>query len=426
MQLQVDEYPVSSLDWGEEDKYINGKLIINKDNLLSYLRNSEEGRELEITHLELVKPDTSTRVINVYDILPAYARIGDRVSNYPGFLEPFQIVGHGNSATLSNFSILAIASLPSRYNKVIDKSGLGAKFSPYGSHFHIALRAEAKYSGMDSNDYYKCLKKIGLRLGTYLAKLAAKEKPPATKSYNLDPHPTGLPKVVYVCMLAALQNWDKSEGILYGDNLAGMLPTILHPNEILDGAVIAPNFNLGIDTYSFQNNPVIQELYKRHGKEIDFAGVVVSVSHVTRAQRERTVGMTANLVASVLGADMALITKVGGGIPESDVMLTIEALERIGVKTTAIMWAHLGDGTIRDILTAYSPAADALVSVGINDAWINLPEQDVVIGGREIAPLSDDPNAKPQDASSAIKIRCREVCGAINQLGASYVALREI
>ena len=29
MQLQVDEYPVSSLDWGEEDKYINGKLIIN-------------------------------------------------------------------------------------------------------------------------------------------------------------------------------------------------------------------------------------------------------------------------------------------------------------------------------------------------------------------------------------------------------------
>lgn len=227
-------------------------------------------------------------------------------------------------------------------------------------------------------------------------------------------------------MLAALQNWDKGESILYGDNLSGMLPTVLHPNEILDGAVIAQNFNLGIDTYSFLNNPVIQELYKKHGKEIDFAGVVVCVSHVTRNQRERSIGMTANLAANVLGADLAIITKVGGGIPESDVMLTIESLERIKVKTTAIMWAHLGNGTIQDILTAYSPAANALVSAGINDALVNLPGQEKVIGGNEIEPLSDDPKAKPQNPHSAIQVRCREICGVINQLGASRVALEEI
>ncbi|HHV17516.1 MAG TPA: hypothetical protein GXZ27_01455 [Thermoanaerobacterales bacterium] len=426
MQLQIAEYPVSSLEWGDENKYNDGKLIINKDSILSYLKSSNELDELIVTDLDLILPETSTRVINVFDVLPAYARLGEGVSNFPGFLEPFQIAGHGNSATLSNFSILATSSRPSRYNKVMDKSGLGAEISPYGGHFHLALQAEPRNSDMSNTEYYKHLKKIGLRIGTYLSKLAAEVRPANTLFYTLEAHPSGLPKVAYVCMLAALQNWDKGESILYGDNLSGMLPTVLHPNEILDGAVIAPNFNLGIDTYSFLNNPVIQELYKKHGKEIDFVGVVVCVSHVTRNQRERSIGMTANLAANVLGADLAIITKVGGGIPESDVMLTIESLERIKVKTTAIMWAHLGNGTIQDILTAYSPAANALVSAGINDALVNLPGQEKVIGGNEIEPLSDDPKAKPQNPHSAIQVRCREICGVINQLGASRVALEEI
>jgi sarcosine reductase len=279
---------------------------------------------------------------------------------------------------------------------------------------------------MDQAEYYKQLKKIGLRIGTYLAKSVTIAPPDQTVTYTLATGAQGLPRVVYVCMLSSLQNWEKGEAILYGNDLAGMLPTLLHPNELLDGAVIAQNFNLGIDTYTFLNNPVIKGLYNRHGKEVRFVGVVVCVSNVTRKQLECSVQMTTKLAADILAADLAIITKVGGGIPESDVMLIIESLERKGVHTSGIIWSHLGDGTIKDLLTAYSPAANALASVGINDASVTLSEQERVVGGIEVEPFSDDPEDKPQPAHGAIRVRYRDICGAINQLGASRVALVEI
>ncbi|MCR4442839.1 MAG: glycine/sarcosine/betaine reductase component B subunit [Peptococcaceae bacterium] len=427
MQLKINEYPVSSVEWGKATEYKGGRLTVCRENVLSLLESAGDLKDVDIVEMELVSPHTPSRVVNVFDVIPAHSRLGEGVFNYPGFLDAVQTVGHGSSAALSGFSVLAISSLPSRHNKILDKSGVGAELTPHAGHFHLALRAEPKRQDMSKGEYYRRLKKIGLRVGSYLAKAAASTEPANTVAYALDSCPPGLPRVAYVCMLASHQSSEKGEAILYGDDLSGMLPTVLHPNELLDGAVISPDFNLGVDTYTFQNNPVIKGLYQRHGKELDFAGVVAYAAHVTRERRERSVQMAVNLVSNILKADLALITKVGGGIPESDVMQIIENLEQRGVRTCAIIWSHLGDGTIRDLLTAYSPAADALVSVGINDAWVTLSEQAKVVGGGPlIGPFSDDPADKPQPSNSALRVRFRDISGAISQLGASRVALVEI
>ena len=50
------------------------------------------------------------------------------------------------------------------------------------------------------------------------------------------------------------------EPILYGDNVRSLLPTVLHPNEVLDGAVIAPYWAFGAETYSVQNHPVVSHI----------------------------------------------------------------------------------------------------------------------------------------------------------------------
>jgi glycine reductase len=427
VKLTINEYHISALEWGENTSFEDGLLTINKKAVLDFVKGCDDLVDIELTDMDLIHPKTSTRIVNIFDVLPAHARLGKNSNNFPGFIDPMQTVGDGISAALKNFSLLAISSLPGRYNKVLDKDGVGAALSPYSSHFNLAFKAQPKRGDLSQSDYYALLKKMGLKIGIYLAEIAAQTSEATNVSvFSLEKPSSELPRAVYVCMLASLQLWDKGEPILYGNDLLNMIPTILHPNEFLDGCMVAQNFNLGIDTYSFLNNPVILELYERHGKELDFAGVVVCASHAAHTLRELSVQMICKLTKDILGADIATMTKLGGGIPESDVMSTMDNLEKRGVVTTPIIWSHWGDGTIKDILTIYPTAANAMVSVGINDAMLYLPEQERIVGGEVIAPLSDDPGAAPMPAEKAIEIRCREFSGAINQLGASVVALKEI
>lgn len=426
MHLKICRYPVKSIVWGEATQYNSGELSINREELLAHLQKHGLLNELEITDMALVVPGTATRVVNIFDVFAARARLGKSAVDYPGVLGPLQSVGDGVTAALDNFSVLAISSRSSKYNKVLDMSGPGSVLTPHSGFFHLALRAEPKRPDMTRGEYYGGVKRIGLCAGSFLARFAAAASPADTLNYTLNPRPLGLPRAAYICMLNSHQRSEAGEPVLYGDDVSGLLPTILHPNEFLDGAVIAPYWNMGIDTYSFQNNPVIMGLYDRHGKDLDFAGVVVCVAHITRVQRERSVQMIANLVQGVLGADLAVITKVGGGIPESDLMMTVESLEQRGIRTAAMFSSRMGDGTIKDSLTAYSAAADAIGSVGVSDAWVDLPEQVKVVGGSTVGPFTDEPDDKPKPANTAIRVRYRDISGTINQLGASRVAMVEI
>ena len=61
---------------------------------------------------------------------------------------------------------------------------------------------------------------------------------------------------------------------MYGKNLGDSLPTLIHPNEMLDGAVVGANYKTQqkAPTYLHSNKPLIYELYRRHGVDLNFAG----------------------------------------------------------------------------------------------------------------------------------------------------------
>ncbi|MBI3304613.1 MAG: hypothetical protein HYZ72_21325, partial [Deltaproteobacteria bacterium] len=265
--------------------------------------------------------------------------------------------------------------------------------------------------------------------------LAVAEAPVhTTEIYDLDtvgartptPASSRLPRVAYVFMLASQQvPTESEEPVLYGDNVRHFLPTILHPNEVLDGAVLAPYWYLGTETYFIQNHPLILNLYRRHGKDLEFAGVVATVAHATDTERRRSVVMAANLVKETLRADGVLLTKLGGGIPESDLMSTFEACEDLGVRATIVVWTHRGDGRTDGSLTFISPRADALVSVGMHEEPIDLPPVERVIGGPLVGPPISEPDAEARPAAGALRLRYASLAGVINQLGAGRLSIEE-
>ena len=69
----------------------------------------------------------------------------------------------------------------------------------------------------------------------------------------------GLPRVDYIFQILTTQ-FDPIPGepVLYGQNVPGMVPTLLHPNEVLDGALTSPFPALNVQTYQVQNHPIIR------------------------------------------------------------------------------------------------------------------------------------------------------------------------
>ncbi len=106
----------------------------------------------------------------------------------------------------------------------------------------------------------------------------------------------------------------------------------MYPTEIMDGAVVSGNCVAPCDkvtTYHHLNNPVIEDLYKHHGKDLNFIGVILTNENVFLADKERHSDMVAKL-AKYLGLDGLLITEEGYGksysladaVPEADTMVS--------------------------------------------------------------------------------------------------------
>jgi glycine reductase len=190
--------------------------------------------------------------------------------------------------------------------------------------------------------------------------------------------------VTYIFQILSLQfQAIPGEPVLYGTNAEGIVPTILHPNEILDGAITSAFPALNIQTYHIQNHAIIKELYKKHAKELCFSGVIVTTAPNNIYDYERIADKVASLAKYVIGADGAILTKTGGGAPELVMARTAQRCEQLGVKT-ALAMLHMG-ADIRDArynaTTIFSmPEVDAIVSMGYPFMELSLPPVDRIIG----------------------------------------------
>ena len=243
-------------------------------------------------------------------------------------------------------------------------SGPAAEDSPIANTHNVVLLPYPK-PGADKDDYRLAVKKAGLKTATYLAATAKDVAPHETQTFELPPvasnqGPKDLPRIAYIFPMHSHQHpTQQKETVFYGSNIQGFMPTIVHPNEILDGALM---FSYSAFTWFAQNHPVIHELYRRHGVDLWFAGVVLTVAPVTIAEKERNTALAARLAKEVLNADGIIATKIGGGAVDTDLMMIYTRAEEMG------MPSFLGDvaisnGRIEEI-GRINGAADRVLDVG--------------------------------------------------------------
>ncbi len=426
MRLELEILNIKDIQFADKTTISDGVLYIDRRELQELL---EEDSRFSKVDIELAHPGEKCRILQVLDVIEPRAKTSEGSEDFPGAVGRQGTAGEGSTCVLRNTAVILsdyretreVTTSRDPNGEIIDMSGPGAEISIYGKTHNVVLLASPK-DRISTPDYQAAVKIAGLKTAAYLAKAGTGLKPDETEVYDLPPlteitrDMKNLPKVVYIFQILTLQFEPiPGEPVLYGNNAAGIMPTILHPNEVLDGAVTSPLPALNVQTYHIQNHAIIKELYKRHGKELCFTGVIAMTAPNNVSDIERVSHMAANLAKYIMGADGAVLTKTGGGAPELTMARTAQRCEQVGIKT-AIAMLHMG-ADISDAkyaaATIFSmPEVDAIVSMGGPFMELTLPAVDRIIGRPGFSPEAPPINGEIVRAIRWIK-------GSQCQLGSS-------
>lgn len=390
MKLELGNFHVEDIEFGNETAFKDGHLTINKEEALDVVYKDEHITEAD---LKIVKPGDMVRLVPVKEAIePRYREEGGPV--FPGVTGDLMQAGDGRTLAMKDMSVLVVGKHWGGFQDgLIDMGGEGAKYTYFSQLKNVVLVADTDedFEKHEQQKKNRALRWAGMRLSEYLGETLKDQEPDELESYSLDPITkrskkiSELPNVVIVMQPQSQMEEPGYNDLNYGWDTNNMLPTFMHPNEVLDGAMISGSFmpcSSKWSTYDLQNFPLIRRLYEEHGETINFLGVIMSNLNVAMEQKERAAQFVAQMAKS-LGADAALVTEEGYGNPDADYVGCLVALEDAGVKTVGVSNEATGrDGGSQPLVTL-DPKADALVSTGNVSELIELPPMDTVIGELE-------------------------------------------
>jgi len=417
MRMEMDRFDVGKAEFGPRTALKDHVLSIDRDEVIKLLAQDQRLASVDI---EIVHPGERVRIANILEVTEPRIK-GDADHYYPGMLGPLYRAGEGRTNVMRGVAVFEMHAIDGLIGGLVDMAGVGAGLTPYSKTINVCVLSYPA-EGVPLVDYCRALKRAALTVSIYLARATRQTEPDESEVFDLDRSGgslDGLPRVAYLMQLNS--HCEIREPFLYGGNARNYYPTILHPNEILDGAIVCGHYNIAAalknTTYTLLNHPVILGLMRRHGTEIDFRGVVVSPEPSTLPDIARTSLLASGLLKDALRAQGVIITKEGGGHADVLLMESCNACERIGIKTVLIDNEWLGsDGSGEFPLLASSPLADVMVSVGNEDGRVRLPAMDRVIGGRRLVGGFDE------DLEGDITLPVWFIPNAVSQAGLTYLS----
>ena len=428
VKLELHRITISKLVFGAQTGVSGGVLTVNKDELTALLMQDERlgGVEIDAAH-----PGENTRIMPVKDAIEPRCKLEGPGEVFPGWIGDVESAGEGKTLVLSGMAVLTTGRVVAPQEGIVDMTGPGADYTPFSKTCNLTISL-SPVAETEPHQCEACFRRAGLRAAHYLA--AACKGATADKVETFDfpafseamhAHP-GLPKVAYIYML-------QSQGLLhdtwvYGVDAKRILPTMISPTEIMDGAIISGNCVSACDknsTYVHLNNPVIRSLYAHHGKELNFVGVIITNENVTLADKKRSSSYAVKL-ARMLGVDAVVISEEGFGNPDADLIMNCRKSEQAGIRTVLITDEFAGRDGSSQSLADSCPEGDACVTAGNANELIVLPPMTKVIG--DLAPAETIAGgffgSVREDGS--LEVELQAILGATNELGFNRIGGRTL
>ena len=426
MKLTLADFPVRQIRLGNTYGYQDGLLEVDCEDLVRLV--SQDAR-IGSARIDVVSPCDPVRVTGIRDVVEPRVKIDSEAQVFPGVIGPVLAVGGGLTHRLSGMAVLATAAYEGtiragtgvQRSALLDMWGEGAAVSRFSALRHLVLILEIR-SGLGELAAHQAIQQAAFIVACRLAETTKELLPTRTQEFATGNVNRGRPRIALIqgCITQAQQ---PHAGVsYYGLPIRESLPTALDANELLDGAMTM-NTTRGIGyyptTWDWQNHPLSLVLYREQAAgNLDFAGVIVErISYETHHAKE-VVAHNAARLAQSLGADAVLLTWLGSGNAFVEMMLTIRACERLGIKTTLVTYEYGGKDGVDSPLLFYAAEADAVVSTGSRDRWIDLPAADKVIGPYQDIRVLTYPGAPTTPASTALTLDARDmIIGGVDNWG---------
>ena len=201
---------------------------------------------------------------------------------------------------------------------------------------------------------------------------------------------------------------------------------MIGPLEVLDGAIISGNCAAPGHknaTIHHENNPIILDLLRRHGKELCFVGVLLSNESAMLKEKKRAAYYTSNL-SQLLGVDGVIVSEEGGGNPETDLMFNCRLHENKGIKTVLVTDEYCGRDGASQGLADVTPEADAVVTNGNGNQFVVLPKMERVIGDIETVRIITGGNVDSIGEDGTVSVEIAAIMGSCCEMGYEHMTTR--
>ncbi|MDI9461972.1 MAG: sarcosine reductase complex component B subunit alpha [Saccharofermentanales bacterium] len=382
MKLELGKILIQDVQFGDKTEVVNGTLFVNKEEIVELVLEDDR---LIGADVELARPGEAVRIAPVKDVIEPRVKVTGGGALFPGMINKVEQVGSGRTHALVGATVITCGQIVGFQEGLIDMSGPAAKYCPFSKTNNVVLVIKPA-DGLETHDYETAGRLAGLKVAAYVGEAGRNIEPDEVVVYETKPlleqalqYPD-LPKIGYVHML-------QSQGLLhdtyyYGVDAKQLVPTFMYPTEIMDGAIVSGNCVAPCDkvtTFHHLNNPIIEDLFKRHGKDLNFMGVVLTNENVFLADKDRSSDMTAKL-CHFLGFEGVIISEEGYGNPDTDLMMNCQKVSQKGIKVVLITDEFPGRDGKSQSLADTVDEADALVSCGNGNMIIHFPPMEKVIG----------------------------------------------
>ena len=239
MKLEVGHIFINDIQFASESKIENGVLYVDEEAVKAIVLEDEKIKDVKF---DIAKPGESVRITPVKDVIEPRVKVEGRGGVFPGVIAKVDTVGSGKTYALKGMAVVTAGKIVGFQEGIIDMTGPGADYTPFSKTLNLFMVCEP-IDNIKQHEYEKAVRFAGFRVATYIGELARDLTPDETKVYEtctikegMEKYPD-LPRVAYVQML-------QSQGLLhdtyvYGVDAKKIVPTILSPTEIMDGAIVS-------------------------------------------------------------------------------------------------------------------------------------------------------------------------------------------
>lgn len=412
--LELADYRVRGVRFGRETRYRSGVLEVDAEGLAALAREDPRVRSAEFA---TVHPGEKARVTGIRDVVEPRLKTAGTGQVFPGILGPVAPVGEGRTHRLSGMALITAAAYEgavrtgttAQRSALLDMWGPGAEMTHFSSLANLVMTLDLA-EGLSAYEAHQAMQRAEFGAAKALAEATSGLEPDLVEVHDPDAAASRLPRAVLIVGCLTEARHVPSNLAYYGLPVQESLSTVVHPNELADGAVTANTIrtvSYHPVTWDWQNHPLALALVRE--RRFRFAGVILQrIGFESSGEKEVAACNAARLAAS-LGADAAVVTRTGSGNAFIEVMLTVRACEEMGIKTVLVTYEYGGKDGADAPLLFYDPAADAAVSTGNRDTVVELPAAERVVGAYDRLQTINYPGAPFVAAHDPLMLEARDV-----------------